>query len=187
MFKNRYQARRVADTDERGCFICHRPTTSVLANEIPSADFFFVCRTHLDDPGFAKLDPQIAQQQKEIQELEAQKRRLRAEWNAKQKSEEANDKTNETNPKEVPSGTEITTPDGDSGGNPDIKADVKTPAPDSLQTQTVRPALPKIYELNRNIYNLRITAKRRQAQERRTRELLANPASFPKVPTNKID
>lgn len=184
MFKNRYQARRVADSDGRGCFICHKPTATVLANEIPSADFFYVCPNHLSDPGFAKLDPQIEEQEKEQEKIDAEKRRLKAEWLAKQERER------ET----AANGTSGNDEGNDNDDRKESLAEKEWHDDSQMlslgsnkQAAPSRSSLPKIYELNRNIYNLRIMTKRRQAQERRTYELLADPASFPKVPTNKID
>ncbi|KAF9995341.1 hypothetical protein BGZ79_010963 [Entomortierella chlamydospora] len=40
-------------TTERSCFICMKMTTKVLTAK-DGGDFFFVCASHLDDPGFAK-------------------------------------------------------------------------------------------------------------------------------------
>ncbi|KAG0227399.1 hypothetical protein BGW41_003835 [Actinomortierella wolfii] len=40
-------------TQERPCFICLRPTTKVLASQ-QGGDWFYVCASHLQDPGFAK-------------------------------------------------------------------------------------------------------------------------------------
>lgn len=49
------QPRPVAQTDrqkigtERPCYVCNRPTTTVLAT-IKAEDFIYTCESHLSDP-----------------------------------------------------------------------------------------------------------------------------------------
>ncbi|KAF9091808.1 hypothetical protein BGX29_010757 [Mortierella sp. GBA35] len=40
-------------TTERSCFICMKMTTKVLTAK-DGGDFFYICASHLQDPGFAK-------------------------------------------------------------------------------------------------------------------------------------
>ncbi|KAJ7774217.1 VPS4-associated protein 1 [Mycena maculata] len=58
-FTNLYY-KRTAGTP-RPCFVCYKPTTTVLAT-IGTVDFLYACPTHLTDPGFASpfVDPEAA-------------------------------------------------------------------------------------------------------------------------------
>lgn len=51
-FPNDYTLRLVADSDQKPCFICYKPTTSVLLS-LNSIDFLYTCPPHLKDPLFA--------------------------------------------------------------------------------------------------------------------------------------
>lgn len=51
-FPNDYQARLVAESSQRACTLCYKPCTSVLLAS-NSADFFYVCASHLHDVTFA--------------------------------------------------------------------------------------------------------------------------------------
>ncbi|KAJ2987861.1 hypothetical protein NUW54_g9301 [Trametes sanguinea] len=49
-FTNLYYKRAVGTP--KACYVCHKPTTTVLAT-INTVDFLYTCDTHLSDPGFA--------------------------------------------------------------------------------------------------------------------------------------
>ncbi|KGB76690.2 hypothetical protein CNBG_2528 [Cryptococcus deuterogattii R265] len=52
--QNVYYERKVAT--EKPCYICHRPTTTVLTT-LKMEDWLYTCDGHLSDPGFASLIP----------------------------------------------------------------------------------------------------------------------------------
>ena len=157
MFSNRYVQRHVAEKDARSCFICYRPTTAVMVNEMPNADFFYACPTHLSDPGFATLDSAsqlaLAEQAKKIEEVAE----LKKQW------EEVQAKKKDDN-NEKPEGAKQRSP------------------PEPARPQ---PTIRKVYELHRSVFNLRLGTKRRVAQEKKTQAMLNNPSLFPSAPTHK--
>lgn len=85
MLSNSYIQKRVANTDAKACFLCYKPTTSVMVSEAPGVDYFFACDTHLSDPGFAVVEQAcqtaIAEREQKIRELEA----IRTQWEEVQK------------------------------------------------------------------------------------------------------
>lgn len=51
-FPNDYQLRLVAESHSKACLVCFKPTTSVLV-AANSADFFYICPSHLNDETFS--------------------------------------------------------------------------------------------------------------------------------------
>lgn len=167
MFANKYRQRLVSDTDKRGCFICYKPSTTVLVNEVPSADFFYICAPHLKDKGFAKelassptgitpLENPPAPQLPPKPDLSKEIADLKKEWDAVKKPASTEEKSTGPAKKE----------DSESG---------------SVSPQPAVPKGPVFYELNAQIFKLRIDARKRVVQDRKTRQFLATQ-SFPTVP-----
>jgi len=53
--ENLYHHRRVAETGAKSCFICYKPSSSVLITP-DSRDYFYICASHLKDRNFALPD-----------------------------------------------------------------------------------------------------------------------------------
>lgn len=160
MFRNRYIKRTVDGSDARACFICYKPTISVLTNETPNTDFFFICDTHLSDPGFARLDPEYELQEKKRKEEQAEIDQLKADWEAR--------KANQVNKEKV-----------------EEKNSEKTPQAQPPSSTTPPPSSRPTYELNKGIFKLRLNAKRQKVQEKKTKSLLEMPGLFPSAPKHK--
>ncbi|KAF9738720.1 UPF0589 protein C32H8.01c [Paraphaeosphaeria minitans] len=101
--KNLWHHRKVADGSAKACWICYKPSTSVLITP-NNKDFFYVCVGHLSDRGFCQpdadeaaaaaarnkkeeLDLEIEQVKKEYEEKQRIKREKRKE-KAKEKDKE---------------------------------------------------------------------------------------------------
>lgn len=162
MFSNNYIQRRTAPENERGCFLCHKPTTSVLVNEIPEADHFYACDVHLNDPGFATQDSN------NLKEIESQNTRqkefleLKAKWDSNQKKKDS-DKPNK-----------------DKEGS-EHASEAEVSVEPALQERKIKP----LYHLNRGVYNLRVGTYRKAADQQRLQKMLSQPDLFPSVPTHK--
>lgn len=52
-FPNHYTCRLVSASDSKACSVCYKPTTAVLLSQ-NSADFFYICESHLKDKTFAE-------------------------------------------------------------------------------------------------------------------------------------
>lgn len=180
MFSNRYVQRRVAADAARACFVCHRPTPSVLVNEDADKDFFYACDAHLQDAGFAQQDPGT---RKQIEQQEARRQQfleLKALWEAKQKEVETSGGEKDT--KEAKSDASVTDTD-EKGALKKAKAVAAAApaAPTAPQETRIRP----VYVLNRGVHNMRLQHHRQAAQQQRSQQLLATPDLFPAVPTHK--
>lgn len=97
--ENDYTLRLVAENASKACYICYRPSAHVLIDK-SNTDFFYICKSHLSDKGFAtRVDPPVdtaaleAEQKKK--ELEAEKERVKREWEEAQKKKKQNTEKNE--------------------------------------------------------------------------------------------
>lgn len=172
MFRNRYIKRKVDTSDARACFICYKPTTSVMVNETPNADFFYICDSHLTDPGFARLDPEYELALKKSEAEQAEIDQLKAEWDAKkQKQAQKNSKKDDSKDDK----------DSKEKGSSASSTNSVSPPPPPPKTPIGRPT----YELNKGVFKLRLGNKRQKMQEKKTKSLLEMPGAFPSAPTHK--
>ena len=90
--KNLYHKRLVAPTSSKPCFICHKPSSTVLIT--PDArDFFYACAGHLKDNKFATPQDGVSAQdakkaeedKKRKEELDKEIEKVKKEWEEKQK------------------------------------------------------------------------------------------------------
>lgn len=87
LMENVWHLRRVADNASKACWICFKPTTSVLITP-NNKDFFFICSGHLVDKGFCQPDPDEAaavEAKKKKDELDAEMEKVKKEYDEKQK------------------------------------------------------------------------------------------------------
>lgn len=168
--ENDYTLRLVAENASKACYICYRPSAHVLIDK-SNTDFFYICKSHLSDKGFAtRVDPPvdtaaIAAELKK-KELEAEKERVKKEWEEAQKkkgdkNEDDKDKEDEEKVKEM------------------ILKDKKLPEPESEAV----PAVPesKKYTLHPTIYTQRVRQKKELAAAKKRAEQIKT-MQFPGVP-----
>lgn len=101
--ENTWHLRRVADNASKACWVCYKPSTSVLItpnnkvrltqkpNHIESQtlqDFFYICSGHLTDRGFCQPDADeaaAAEAKKKKEELDAEIEKVKKEYEEKQR------------------------------------------------------------------------------------------------------
>lgn len=169
--QNLYHHRRVAPTSAKPCFICQRPSASVLITP-EQDDFFYACAGHLQDPGFASpvvtgsADDEAGKEKQRRKELlEEEVERLKKEWEEKLKKKGDKDKKM----------------DKKKDKKMDEKKDEKKEKKGEKNEEEAK-AEPKIFTLHRKVYEIRVMRARQQQQARRNYELLKNPNLFPTVP-----
>ncbi|KAI9688533.1 MAG: hypothetical protein M1822_001482 [Bathelium mastoideum] len=83
---NVWHHRRVADSGAKACYICYKPSTSVLITP-DNKDHLYVCVGHLKDRGFCQpiVDEAEAAAQKRRKDLEEEIERVKREHEEKQK------------------------------------------------------------------------------------------------------
>ncbi|KAF7313546.1 hypothetical protein HMN09_00510600 [Mycena chlorophos] len=174
-FTNLYY-KRTAGTN-RPCFICYRPTTTVLAT-VNTVDFIYTCDTHLKDPGFATLSVPAAAASPAVSQEDVGK--VIAEYEEKQRRKKEKEKEKEDEKKKK---------DEDKDKKEDKKEDTKkkdeskptSPAP------SPKPAAPagshEKYILHRDIFAMRLAEHRRKRQAAQAKDLAPR---FPGAPSGTL-
>ncbi|KAL1741085.1 AAA-ATPase Vps4-associated protein 1-domain-containing protein [Schizophyllum fasciatum] len=149
-FDNVYYKRAVATA--KGCYVCYKPTTTVLAT-INTTDFLYTCPAHLTDTNFAtKLSdtpstPKSAVSAEEIA-------RVKAEYEEKQKRKQEKDAKVKESDKPAAEST-------------------NTPAPPGGLPSPPAPATPahQRYALHRDFFSMRQAEHRKRRQAAQAKEL----------------
>ncbi|RDX53587.1 DUF1742-domain-containing protein [Lentinus brumalis] len=181
-FTNLYYKRAVGTA--RACYVCNKPTTTVLAT-INTVDFLYTCDTHLSDPGFAS---QVGTSNDGVGAGGAKKMGLSPEEIAKVKAEweERQKKKTEKKDKEKDKDKDKDKDDDDNEAKDGEKK--KSTLPGSLSppsaSATPAPATPKHqrYTLHRDIFALRLAEHRRRRQAAQAKELAPRLPGAPLTP-----
>lgn len=135
------------------CFICYRPTTTVLAT-INAVDFLYTCDGHLKDRGFAsKIDLPSGSGEEKPKVNEEEIRRVKEEWEEKQRlkekaKDEDKDKDKDKASKEASSKSKSTPP---------------APTPMPVVSTTPKPTHER-YVLHRDIWAMRLAEHKKRRQ-----------------------
>ncbi|CAE6448761.1 unnamed protein product [Rhizoctonia solani] len=150
-FANLYYKRAVATP--RACYICNKPTTTVLSTQ-PVVDFIYTCDAHLSDPGFAALQAPAASPTPSASAEEIA--RVKAEWEAKQKKKQEQAEKEKEDKK-----------DGEKDGEKEKAVSPKqaSPSPSPAASGSSTPKHDK-YVLHRQLYTMRLTEHRRRRQQK---------------------
>ncbi|AFR97261.2 hypothetical protein C343_05406 [Cryptococcus neoformans C23] len=168
--QNIYYERKVAT--EKPCYICHRPTVTVLAT-LKMEDWLYTCDGHLSDPGFASLIPPTTASPTPVRPSSEDIRKVVAEYKAreaeKSKSAGGKDKGGE-------GGSKVQDKGKDKGKeSPKSPA---SPAPASTPTPTPTPTHRK-FALHRAIFDMRRNELKRREMGVKAREV---GKGLPQVP-----
>ncbi|KAL1994400.1 hypothetical protein VTN49DRAFT_3069 [Thermomyces lanuginosus] len=195
-FPNVYHHRRVADTASKACFICYKPSSSVLITP-DNKDWFYVCPAHLQDRNFcspldnnsggtATAEAEARRARDEALKREIEK--VKKEYEEKQRRKKEKEKEKEGN--QEGEGEEANKDKKDKKDNDkEEDVDFKKAAEKNLEkagTQSEKPAGPRIFALHKTFYQMRITRQRNIEMARRNAERLKDGSLFPSVPKGDI-
>ncbi|KAI5360121.1 Putative VPS4-associated protein [Septoria linicola] len=180
---NLYHRRLVKDADAKACWICYKPSSTVLSAP-DNSDWFYVCPGHLTDNKFAipkdaedlvkkakdaEIEKEIEEVKKEFAEKMKKKmdrQRIR-EWEKEGKNvKEEQKKLDEKSEQDLKEEEEKKLKELEKKKEPE-KASVTGP---------------RIFELHKNFWNMRQQKKAQAVQAKRQAERLRNPTFFPSVP-----
>lgn len=168
--ENDYTLRLVAEAAAKACYICYRPSAHVLIDK-SNSDFFYICKSHLTDKGFAtRVDPPVdtakLEEEARKKKLAAEVDKVTKEWKEKQDSKgdkEKDDKDDAEKVKEM------------------ILKDKNLPKePSDTEEETPEPESRK-YTLHPAIYSQRVRKKQEIANAKKKAEQLRS-MQFPGVP-----
>lgn len=178
-FPNIFHLRRVADTSSRACTVCFKPTSAVLVSEDGKADFFYICDAHLTDPSFAtpQLDPKVEEAKRRQEAMDVEIADLKKKWDEYQKkkakkSKDKKDEDKDTKKAEKEEDSPLT--------------DLNSLESKKEEDQKLISTKPRVFVLNRDIYNMRLGHWRSAQRSKQTQKMLQNPMIFPKVPTGSL-
>ncbi|PYI34897.1 DUF1742-domain-containing protein [Aspergillus indologenus CBS 114.80] len=191
-FQNTYHLRRVADTSAKSCYICYKPSTSVLITP-DNKDFFYTCPSHLTDRNFcspiidaaeveakAKRDAmakEIEKVKKEYEERQARKAKKSGDKEKEKEKEKDKDKDSKEKDGEDKDDKVAEKERDDKIDAIKKSGDATTPSTDDS---------PRIFALHKNFYQMRIDRVRNAEVARRNRQRLQDPSFFPSVPSGGI-
>ncbi|KAF2117720.1 VPS4-associated protein 1 [Lophiotrema nucula] len=184
--QNVWHHRRVAESSAKACWICYKPSTSVLITP-DNKDYFYICVAHLKDRGFCQPDAEeVAAEaaRKKKEELDKEIEKVKKEYDEKQarKREKRKEKTKEKN-KEKEKDTKKQEEDEDTKDEKEKEDKIKELSKSKDESQTDGP---RIYSLNKNFHQMRIDKLRNAEIAKRNMSRLKNPANFPSVPSGDL-
>lgn len=198
---NHYTRRTTAPSASKPCYICHKPTQTVLITPC-TRDFFYICPGHLHDRAFAvpapgepgasaSSGPEAAKKKKD-DELAADIKALTAEYAARAARRKAAKKARAKAAEK--SNGKTTKDDTDPALDKQEREDNGTESGDEREKEEKIAALrarseevvePKAFVLQRDIYGMRVQRMKDAAAAKRRGEVRArNPGAFtfPAVP-----
>ncbi|KAF2833699.1 DUF1742-domain-containing protein [Ophiobolus disseminans] len=182
--ENVWHLRRVAENASKACWICYKPTTSVLITP-NNKDFFYICAGHLVDKGFCQPDPDeaaAAVAKKKKDELDAEIEKVKKEYDEKQKLKREKRKGKEKE-KDKAKEKEAQNKDDDEDTKDEKAKDDKIKELSKSKEESQADLGPRIFRLNKSFYQMRLDKLRNAEVAKRNRERLSNPSNFPSVPS----
>ncbi|KAF7589140.1 hypothetical protein BBP40_004710 [Aspergillus hancockii] len=204
--QNIYHLRRVADTAAKSCYICHKPSSSVLITS-DNKDFFYTCPVHLKDRNFcsAIIDAEDQEKKKKEEALAKEIEKVKKEYEEKQtrKKEKKKEKKLDEDAKNQEGSSNSSQKKDGNGQSDEKEKDDKVLPPTSnpfptnspifcvLKIESLKSATsespsddgPRIFALHKNFYQMRIDRLRNLEAAKRNRQRLQDPSFFPSVPS----
>jgi len=180
--KNIYHRRLVADSGAKACWICYKPSSTVLITP-ENDDWFHICTGHLTDRKFAiPKDAEDLAEKKRKEELEKEIESVKKEYADKmkkkaEKRKEKDAKKDDQDKKEAEKEDEAE----DEAKEAKLKALEEKKEPEKSKVEG-----PRVFELQKNFWQMRLQKKRDMEVAKRNRERLRNPTSFPSVPSGGL-
>ncbi|KAK9479913.1 VPS4-associated protein 1 [Lipomyces japonicus] len=187
-FKNIYHRRQVADTSQRPCTICYKPTPVVLVSEDGKQDFFYVCQIHLTDKAFAIPVPnqavEDAKRLKEATEKEIEK--FKAEFEEKGKRKKRDREKRDKDVKEKKDSERNAEDDKDDDKKDKKEHNERLRELEIKKEEAIKnsEAQQRVFNLNKDIYSMRLNNWRNVQRSKKTTELLKKPGALPSVPSS---
>lgn len=185
--KNLYHRRLVADSGAKACWICYKPSTTVLITP-DQDDWFHICAGHLSDRKFAiPKDEEDLAEKKRKEELDKEIEAVKKEFKEKMRKKLARRKQKEYEKE----GEKETKKAEKEKEEEDAKEEKEKEAKLKELEGKKEPAKavvegPRVFELHKNFFGMRMQKKREGEQAKRNRERLKGLGGFPSVPSGGL-
>lgn len=182
---NLYHHRRVADDASKACWICYKPSSSVLVTP-DNKDFFYICVGHLADRGFCQPDAEeaaAAAARKKKEELDREIEAVKKEYDEKQRLKKEKRKGKEKEEDKTKDSESSKKKDDDEDKKDEQAKDDKIKQLSKAKDETPTEDGPRIFALNKKFHQMRLDRIRNAEIAKRNRERLKNPNLFPSVPS----
>ena len=183
--KNLYHRRLVADSAAKACWICYKPSSIVLITP-DQDDYFYICAGHLKDTKFATAkDADDVAERKRNEELAKEIEAVKKEFEEKMRKKMARRKQKEYEK----DGKEEKKKDGKEAEKEDAKDETEKEERLKELEKKKDPAEktkedgPRLFELHKQFWGMRMQKKRDAEVARRNRERLRTQGGLPSVPT----
>jgi len=187
--QNVWHHRRVADNSAKACWVCFKPSTSVLITP-DNKDFFYICAGHLKDRQFCRADEDevaAAAAMKAKEELDREIEKVKQEYDEKQKRKKEKRKAKEKEKgKDKEKNKDAKKNDEEEDEKDEKEKDDKIKELSKAKDAPKVDDGPRIYSLHKNFYQMRIDRLRNAEMAKRNRERLKNPTVFPSVPSGDL-
>ncbi|XRM47359.1 hypothetical protein ABZX51_010340 [Aspergillus tubingensis] len=188
--QNIWHLRRVADTAAKACYICYKPSSSVLITP-DNRDFFYVCPSHLQDRHFCSpiVDTEAAAAKAKEEAMAREIERVKKEYEEKQQRKKNKDAEKDKDKKEDDKDKEK---DDKSATKKGDEEDKKMQKERDDKIESIKKSTnssddsPRVFALHKNFYQMRIDRMRNAEMARRNRQRLQDPSLFPSVPTGGL-
>ncbi|KAI7205816.1 hypothetical protein KC343_g13668 [Hortaea werneckii] len=180
--KNLYHRRLVAESAGKACWICYKPSSTVLITP-DQDDYFYICAGHLKDGKFAiAKDAEDLAEKKRKEDLDKEIESVKKEYEEKMKKK-LDKKQKESGDKEKAesSNAEKEAEEAEREKEKKLKELEGKKEPEKTKVDG-----PRIFELQKNFWQMRLQKKRDAEVARRNRERLRQPGLFPSVPSNDL-
>ena len=182
--KNLYTRRLVAESGAKACWICYKPSSTVLVTP-DQDDWFHVCPGHLKDRKFAiPKDEEDIAEKKRKEELEKEIEVVKKEFEEKMRKKLARrkQKEHEKEDKKAEKKKEANEDKNDEKEQEEkLKALEKKKEPEKATVDG-----PRIFELHKNFFQMRLQKKRDAEIAKRNRERLRGAGGLPSVPSGGL-
>ncbi|BCR85152.1 AAA-ATPase Vps4-associated 1 family protein [Aspergillus chevalieri] len=185
--QNTWHHRKVAETAAKACFICYKPSSSVLITP-DNKDFFYICPAHLKDRNFCSpvVDTAGPEAKGKEEALAREIEKVKMEYEEKQQRKKEKEKGKDGKEKK------------DADKDKDAKSDEKErddkinslrkqeKAQGQGQGSTSTDDSPRVFSLHKNFYQMRVDRLRNIEMAKRNRQRLQDPSLFPSVPSRGL-
>lgn len=179
-----YHRRLVAESGAKACWICYKPSSTVLITP-DQDDWFHICQGHLSDRKFAiSKDADDLAEKKRKEELDQEIEAVKKEFEEKMRKKLARRKQKEYEKEDKKK--EVKKEDKEDDEDEKAKEAKLKELEQKKEPEKAKIEGPRIFELQKDFHQMRMQKKRDAGIAKRNKERLRNAGGLPSVPTGGL-